>query len=104
MEITLKELNKRYDFEFEKVLKNIEKEKPKNVVLQFPDGLKQYSGVVVNYLKKKLIREDKDINFFIWLGSCYGACDFPVALESLKGEEKIDMMIQFGHNEKMPDY
>ncbi|HKL24311.1 MAG TPA: diphthamide synthesis protein [Candidatus Nanoarchaeia archaeon] len=100
MEITLKELNERYDFEFEKVLKNIKNENPRNVVLQFPDGLKQYSRVIVDYFRKKL----KRINFFIWLGSCYGACDFPVVLNTLKGEEKIDMMIQFGHNEKMPDY
>jgi len=96
---TLKELNRKYDLELEKILKEIRDNKAENVVLQFPDGLKQYANIIVDYL-----RENTDANILVWLGSCYGACDYPLHLENLKGDEKIDIVIQFGHNEKMPDY
>ena len=32
---------------------------------------------------------------FIWLDSCFGACDIPLELKNLK----IDLLIQFGHNQ-----
>ena len=50
---------------------------------------------VVDYLETKTKAE-----FLIWLGTCYGACDTPVGIDNLK----IDLVIQFGHNAKMPDY
>src|SRR6056297_3155503 len=96
---TLNELNNKYDLELHKILKEIKENKARNVVLQFPDGLKQYSNIITDY-----IREKTKANILVWLGSCYGACDYPLHLENLKGDEKIDLIIQFGHNENMPDY
>jgi 2-(3-amino-3-carboxypropyl)histidine synthase len=96
-EKTIKELQENYDLELDKVISEIKKTKAKLVLLQFPDGLKQYATAVVDYLKSKTSAE-----FLIWLGSCFGACDTPVGIEKLK--PKVDLTIQFGHNELMPNY
>ncbi len=92
---SINDLSKKYDLELDKVIDNINKNKCKLVLLQFPDGLKPYATVVVDYLREKTKSE-----FLIWFGSCYGACDTPVGLEKLN----IDLIIQFGHNELMPSY
>jgi len=97
VEKTIDELQERYDMEFERVISEIKKTKAKLVLLQFPDGLKQYATAVVDYLEKKTNAE-----FIIWLGNCFGACDTPVGIERLN--PKIDLVIQFGHNELLPSY
>jgi len=94
---TLVELEDKYDLELAVVIDKIKKNKAKLVLLQFPDGLKPYATAVVDYLQEKTNAE-----FLIWFGSCFGACDTPVGLEKLK--PKIDLVIQFGHNELMPNY
>ena len=94
---TLKELDEFYDLELDGVVETIKENKAKLVLLQFPDGLKQSSSAVVDYLKTKT-----DAEFMIWLDTCYGACDTPVLNKEL--EKKIDLMIQFGHNEILPQY
>jgi 2-(3-amino-3-carboxypropyl)histidine synthase len=94
---TLKELNEKYDLELNKVVSEIKKKKAKLVLLQFPDGLKPYATCVVDYLSEKTNAE-----FLIWFDTCFGACDTPVGLEKIS--PKIDLVIQFGHNEIMPDY
>lgn len=96
---TINEISRKYDLELERIVKEIKNNKAKNVVLQFPDGLKQYANIVVDYIEEKT-----NSNIIVWLGSCYGACDYPLHLENLEGKEKIDLVVQFGHNEKMPDY
>lgn len=95
---TLKEIEETYDLELDKVLKKIEENGAKFVLLQFPDGLKIYAMAIVDYLEEKT----NDVEFIIWFGSCYGACDYPVGLEKIK--PKIDLIIQFGHSSLMPDY
>lgn len=97
MNKTIKELKEKYNLELERVVSEIKKTKSKLVLLQFPDGLKLYATAVVDYLHEKTNAE-----FLIWLGSCYGACDTPTGIENLK--PKIDLTIQFGHNELMPSY
>lgn len=91
----LKDLEKKYDFEFDIIVKEIKEQKAKLVLLQFPDGLKPYAIEIVDFLESKTSAE-----FLIWMGSCYGACDTPTGLEKIK--PKIDLMIQFGHSELMP--
>jgi 2-(3-amino-3-carboxypropyl)histidine synthase len=81
----------------EKVVFEIKKNKFKFVLLQFPDGLKPYATAIVDFLRKKTKAE-----FLIWIGSCYGACDTPVGIDKIK--PKIDFVVQFGHNELMPNY
>lgn len=94
---TIEEIQKKYDLELERIISEIKKTKAKLVLLQFADGLKPYSTVVVDFLREKTNAE-----FLIWLGSCYGACDIPVGLEKIK--PKIDLIIQFGHSELMPNF
>jgi len=106
MEKTIKELEDKYDLELEKVVAEITAlpggippkgaKKAKLVLLQFPDGLKPYATVIVDFLKKKTKAE-----FLIWMGSCFGACDTPVLGKDL--EKEIDLIVQFGHNELMPN-
>lgn len=97
MKKTIQELNENYDLEFDKVVKEIRNKKAKLVLLQFPDGLKPYATKIVDYLEEKTNAE-----FLIWFGTCFGACDTPAGLDKIK--PKIDLVIQFGHNDMMPRY
>ena len=90
-----KELNENYQLELEKIILKIKKKRAKLVLLQFPDGLKPSATTIVDYLREKTNAE-----FLIWFGSCFGACDLPTGLENMK----IDLTIQFGHNELMPNF
>jgi 2-(3-amino-3-carboxypropyl)histidine synthase len=94
---TIEEIQEKYDLELERIISEIKKNKARLVLLQFPDGLKPYATVAVDYLKNKTNAE-----FLIWFGSCYGACDTPVGLGEIK--PKIDLIIQFGHNELKPSF
>ncbi len=87
---SISDIEKDYDLEIDRIISNIKNLKKKNpkVLLQFPDGLKPYATVVVQELEEKCSAE-----FFIWLGSCYGACDTPNV--SNKG---FDLLVQFGHS------
>ncbi len=84
---SIQEINEIYDLELNKILNTIKKHNYKKILLQFPDGLKLYVLEITNYLQ-----ENTKSNFFIWLGSCFGACDIPQI-------KNIDLTIQFGHNE-----
>lgn len=88
---TILEIEQEYDLELGKIVKEIKKMKAKRVLLQFPDGLKLYSTVIVDELEK---RTNNKIKFLIWLGSCYGACDTPNIPKKLG----VDLIIQFGHS------
>ncbi len=94
-EWTLKDLEEEYNLDFEKIINLIKKENAKRVLLQFPDGLKQYAKSIVDYLEEKTNSE-----FLIYFGSCFGACDTPQGIEKMN----IDLMIQIGHNSLMPTY
>ena len=94
---TIKDLEKNYSVDFERIISEIKKQKAKFVLLQFADGLKPYATSVVDFLEEKTGAE-----FLIWLGSCFGACDTPILPKEL--ERKIDLVVQVGHNELMPRY
>jgi len=83
-----------YDFEIDKIVKNIKKLRKKKpiVLLQFPDGLKNKALEVVDKLEEKTSAE-----FIIWMDSCFGGCDLPVLDKNT--EKKIDLVVQFGHTE-----
>lgn len=95
----IQEIEKTYDLELNRILFEIKKVNAKIVLLQFPDGLKQQANSVVDYLREKT---KEKIEFLIWFGSCYGACDTPVLSKEL--EKQIDLIIQFGHSDMMPSY
>lgn len=75
-----------YDLELDRVVERIKKEKAKSVCLQLADGLKPRATEMVDYIKQRV-----NVEVFIWMDSCFGACDVP--------ELDVDLLIQFGHNE-----
>lgn len=78
-----------YNLELNKAVNKIKTSNAKQVLIQLPDGLKNKSNEVVDY-----IEENTNAKAFIWLGSCFGACDLPLNTNLLN----IDLIIQFGHN------
>lgn len=83
------EINEVYDLEIERIGEIIRKQKAKQVLLQFPDAMKKYADVIANEIEERTKAE-----CFIWLDSCFGACDVPVETEKLG----VDLIIQFGHS------
>lgn len=77
----------QYDLELDRVIAEIKKQKAKTVCIQLPDGLKPEATTIVDFIEK-----NTNAQCFIWLGSCFGACDYP----NLKN---IDLLVQFGHSE-----
>jgi 2-(3-amino-3-carboxypropyl)histidine synthase len=94
-EWTIEDLENEYNLHLDKAVELINSENHKRVLIQFPDGLKQYAKAIVDFLEEKTQSE-----IIIFLGSCFGACDTPVGLEKLG----ITLTIQFGHNSLMPVY
>jgi len=93
----LQNLEEAYELQLEEAVEKIKNlkicsskqnknHKKPRVLLQFPDGLKNYSIEIANYLKEKTCGKAE---ILIWLGSCFGACDIP-------GKD-ADLLIQFGH-------
>lgn len=78
------------EIEMNKIIETIQKEKAKNVLLQFPEGLKSKALIIA-----KQIEKSTGCNVFVWLNSCYGSCDVPLVG---KLESKIDLIISFGHS------
>jgi len=81
---TIQEIEKEYNLELDRIISEIKKQKPKKVLLQFPDGFKTWAVDIADYLEK-----NTKANIVIWLGSCYGACDIP--------NTDAGLIIQFGH-------
>ena len=79
-----------YDFELEKAVEKIKQEKAKLVCIQLAEGLKPRALEIAKYLEEKT-----NAKILIWAETCFGGCDIPLELERLK----IDLLIQFGHNE-----
>ena len=100
MEKATVEPESRYNLELERIINEIRKSKAKLVLLQFPDGLKKDATAVVDFLEEKT--KGTGTEFIIWAGTCYGACDIPAGIDRIK--PKIDLVVQFGHNELLPNY
>ncbi len=81
----------QYNLELEKVAKEIKDNQAKTVLIQLADGLKPQGTKIVDFLKDKTNAE-----IFLWLDTCYGACDTP--------DVDVDLIIQFGHNELQPNF
>jgi 2-(3-amino-3-carboxypropyl)histidine synthase len=86
----LRDLEENYELEIERIVKEIKKQKARTVLLQFPDGFKPYAFSIVNELERLT---NNKVNFFIWMESCFGACDIP----NIPKQMNIDLLIQFGH-------
>ncbi len=99
-------LLENYDFETERVIKEINKNKVlenqrfsgrqkskrifkrKIICLQFPEGLKAIAPQIATEIEQKT-----KCHVLIWIDSCFGACDTPLGLDKLG----VDMLIQYGH-------
>jgi len=79
-----------YNLELEKAVKKIKEENAKIVCLQLPEGLRTRTPEIVDTIEK-----ETGATIVVWLGSCYGACDIPLQVESLG----VDLIIQWGHSE-----
>ena len=79
-----------YDLEMERVINTIKKKNSKKILIQLPDGLKPKAKEIADEVKEKT-----GVLPYIWIGSCYGACDVPFDVERLG----IDLLIQWGHKE-----
>ncbi|MBI5390494.1 diphthamide synthesis protein [Candidatus Woesearchaeota archaeon] len=78
-----------FDLEIATVLQRIKEKQAKRVLIQLPDGLKPRAQEVAD-----LIEKETGAEVMIWFGSCFGACDLPIGLNSVG----IDLMVQWGHN------
>jgi len=78
-----------YKLELEKLITTIKQQKAKQVLIQLPDGMKHKAHLVAD-----AVEEETNAKAFIWLGSCYGACDLPLGMDILN----IDLVVQWGHN------
>jgi len=92
----INELEQEYELEIERIAETIKKQKAKKILLQFPDGLKSYSALVQDKIIEELRKQKykNKVKIFIWLDSCFGACDIPFETEKLG----IDLIVQFGHS------
>lgn len=78
-----------YDLELDKIVREIKKQKAKQILLQLPDGLKNKANIIIDYIENKT-----NSKAFIWFGDCFGECDIPLNMDLLN----IDLIIQLGHN------
>lgn len=79
-----------YDLELPKLFAEIERTGAKRVLLQLPDGLKQYADRLLAAVRSRY----PDVVVVLWSGSCYGACDAPLHARNLG----FDLLVQFGHS------
>lgn len=78
-----------YDFEINRIVREIKKENAKFVGLQFPDGLKKYAVEIADEIEKKT-----NSKIVIFIDPTYGACDTKENDAKILG---LDMVIHFGH-------
>jgi len=83
---TFSEVDEKYELEIERIVETIKDGGCKQVLLQFPEGMKPYSQVICDEISKKTGCE-----CFIWLGTCFGGCDVPLDVD-------VDLIVQFGHS------
>lgn len=79
-----------YDLGLEGICKTIKENHHKNVLLQFPEGLKHLATMVKDKVEKETGSE-----VIISADPCYGACDIPSTIQDFQ----IDLIVQFGHAE-----
>jgi 2-(3-amino-3-carboxypropyl)histidine synthase len=92
MKKQLSQLEENYELELKRIAQAIKQQKAKRVLIQLPDFFKPYALEIQN--KLEFLLGNSDTQFFIWLDTCFGACDIPLGTEKLG----IDMIVQFGHS------
>ncbi|MDD5474223.1 MAG: diphthamide biosynthesis enzyme Dph2 [Candidatus Methanoperedens sp.] len=77
----------QFDFDLERVFKNINDKKCKTIGLQFPEGFKRRA---IDIARK--IEENTHASVIISGNPCFGACDVDTILAG-----KVDILFHFGH-------
>jgi 2-(3-amino-3-carboxypropyl)histidine synthase len=80
-----------YDFEVERIVKEVEEVGAHRVGLQFPEGLKDRALDIAGELEEKTGCET-----VILSDSTYGACDLKTSQAEKLG---LDLVVHFGHTE-----
>lgn len=87
-----------YDFELDKISKNIAEVKPSKILVQLPNGMKKYYPIIRDFLEPKL-----DVEVCLSASPCYGGCDVSECEARIVG---ADLILHFGHTryyfEKFP--
>ncbi len=78
-----------YDYKIDTIKEKIEELDAKNIILQFPEGLKTDAIRIADEIQDKC----GDVNIFIDADACFGACD--LADNKLNGH--VDLVIHFAH-------
>ena len=78
-----------YLIDIEKAVYLIKKNKYRNIAIQIPEGLKNNSLKIINYIKNKI-----NGNVILIADTCFGSCDIPY-YEFI--DLKIDLIIHIGH-------
>ncbi|MFT4312526.1 MAG: diphthamide synthesis protein [Candidatus Woesearchaeota archaeon] len=78
-----------FDPQMQEVIDQINERQAKQVLVQLPDGMKQFANQIVDVLEAQT-----NAQVFIWFSSCFGQCDYPLGL----GPLGIDLMVSYGHN------
>lgn len=81
-----------YDFKLREVVEELRKRRVKRVLIQLPDGLKQYHEYIVNYLLEHI----DDLEVWVSLSPTYGACD--IAVDEAR-KLNVDIIVHIGHNQ-----
>lgn len=81
-----------FDFETERLTKELKKLKPKRVLVQLPEGIKQHS------LKLSKLFRDLNIEVLFSGETCWGGCSVEVNEAKAVG---ADLIVHFGHSEFM---
>ena len=82
-------MERKFDFELDKALQEINKNNYKKILLQLPEGIKMHCNEIVDYLNKNTKAE-----VIVSGDSNWGGCD--IALDEAKNL-KADLVIHFGH-------
>jgi 2-(3-amino-3-carboxypropyl)histidine synthase len=86
--------NADYDFEIERIIKEIKNKKAKRAGLQFPEGLKTYAVEVAEKIEKETGSQT-----IIFTDPVYGACDTKEKDAELLS---LDFVVHYGHTELAP--
>jgi diphthamide biosynthesis enzyme Dph1/Dph2-like protein len=88
-EKTRKKVLMDYDLQIDDAIAQIKEQRAKRVLIQLPDGLKQYAPKV----REGILAACPDVQLAFWAGSGFGACDVPLHARSLG----FDLLLSFGH-------
>ncbi|WP_308573799.1 diphthamide biosynthesis enzyme Dph2 [uncultured Methanosphaera sp.] len=79
-----------YDYKISDIITKIDELDAKNIMLQFPEGLKMDAVEIAQQIEENT---PDDVNVLIDADACFGACD----LADLKVNGHIDLVIHFAH-------